>query len=85
MTDMIERVALAMANHDADKLDLPKLQSIDEIWFTSERDELLSMAKAAIKEMREPAPEMCRAGDDALGRCERVYQDMIDAALGGAE
>ena len=86
--DMVERVARAMV----ESRNLPDGCEIN--WAAFYRD-----ARAAIAAMREPTPEMVRAGDAGIDECyntgygtqdivpsaETVWENMIDAALTSSE
>lgn len=94
MSDMIERVAKAIARHihkDAD-------YGLDgDTAFESRRDDFIGIARAAIEAMREPDMAMMMAGYDAtrqengapqfaetgfcVGHAGRIFFAMIDAAL----
>ncbi len=73
MTDMVERVARAIAECEVDLV----------------KDGYPPVARAAIEAMMEPTPDMLKAGltaDHAMYECaepETVYQAMLRAALEG--
>lgn len=74
--DMVERVAKAIRDTNANTVGLT---------FTELSE---AMARAAIEAMREPTPEMMQAYVHAFVskdrfEGEKVYGQMIDAALGG--
>lgn len=79
MSEMIERVARAMAERDSmgateDGPDKPYRH-----WQS-----YVPMAEAAIEAMRTPTKDMVEAGDDACGiyrHAEDTWRKMIDAAL----
>jgi len=91
MTDMIERVARAMAAKDSG----PEGSELFGIHWDEFGDGYVESARAAIEAMREPTEEMERLGtitldtcliDDPCGRAaEHVWADMIQAALSQQE
>ena len=68
MTEMVERVARALAEVDANH----------EIYH---QRPYVEWARAAITAMREPTKEMVRAGFRDWGGTSGTWQAMIDAAL----
>lgn len=95
MSEIIERVARAMAEADGWTWSGPHSQMVDEYASgqsgSRARNWWRTAARAAIKAMREPTPLMCGFGmsplSDALdeGRAPStrvIWQAMIDTALG---
>lgn len=78
MTDMIERVARALANvhDDADMIIEIGDGNKVPLWQCHIPD-----AIAAIKAMRDPTDEMVAAGDEKMATFN-IYRTMIDEALG---
>lgn len=82
MTEMIERVARAMAAKDSG----PIGSILFDIHWREFGDGYISSALAAIEAMREPTEAMISAAwplasEAERRRCVEDYQDMIDAAL----
>lgn len=49
----VERVALALINHDQRKLDLPMVESLDDLRFEADKREEIARATAVIAAMQE--------------------------------
>jgi hypothetical protein len=91
MSEMVERVALAIATLSGDsamKHNLAEINQSDqfEAWRAmypvkvTEHDR--ELARAAIKAMREPTTAMLDTSDRLRTYAEAEWQGMIDAALG---
>ena len=82
MTDMIERVAKAMAENDSGPMD----SALFAIHWREFGEGYIDSARAAIAAMREPTPEMCKVmyefGPCAYMETNEVMAALIDAALG---
>ena len=82
MSEMIERVARALAESESGKKDF--YDSLDVLTRGAfQRD-----ARAAIEAMREPTKEMERAGDDMMRSAafsHSVWLTMVDEALAKAD
>jgi len=82
MTDMIERVAVAMAENDSGPMD----SALFAIHWREFGEGYIDSARAAIAAMREPTEKMIDAGSkeqrNILSKpIEGIWTAMIDAAL----